>query len=153
MRRILGFAVALLGLLGAGLILWRAPPVTAPAAALAVPGADSDGAPANDAPPPDAPDAPQAAADREAKRLARYDKDEDGNVSRAEYLVNRRKAYDKADRNHDGRLDFEEFAAATAKKFVVADRNADGRLSPREFAATAMKRKAKPACVCPVAEE
>jgi hypothetical protein len=81
------------------------------------------------------------------------DKDADGIVSRVEYLVNRRKAYDKADRNHDGRLDFEEFAAATAKKFVVADRNADGRLTPREFATTAVKRKAKPACVCPVPEE
>lgn len=150
MRRILGFAVALLGLLGVGLILSRAPPVTAPAAALAVPSADAGGTPASDEPPPEAPDAPDAPADREARRLARYDKDSDGAVSRSEYLVNRRKAFEKADRNRDGRLDFEEFAAATAKKFTTADRNADGRLSAKEFAATAMKRKPKAACVCPV---
>lgn len=153
MRRILGFAVALLGLLGVGAILWRAPPVTAPAAALAVPAADADGAPAGEAPPLAAPEAPQAAADREARRLARYDKDDDGIISRPEFLANRRKAYDKADRNQDGRLDFEEYAALTAKKFTGADRNGDGRLNPKEFAATAVKRKPKPACVCPVAAE
>lgn len=152
MRRILGFAVALLGLLGVGVILTRAPPVTAPAAALAVPAADASGAPASAGPLPDAPDAPDAAADRETRRLARYDKDADGVVNRGEYLVNRRKAFDKADRNRDGRLDFEEFAAATAKKFATADRNGDGRLTAAEFAATAVKRKPKPACVCPVAE-
>ncbi|WP_439546005.1 hypothetical protein [Sandarakinorhabdus sp.] len=153
MRRILGFMVALLGLLGAGLILWRAPPVTAPAVALAVPAADAAGVAATSAPPPAAPDAPDAPLDREARRLARYDKDADGQVSRAEFLVNRRKAFDKADRNRDGRLDFEEFAAATAKKFATADRNGDGRLSPQEFAATAVKRTPKPACVCPVPAE
>jgi hypothetical protein len=152
MRRILGFLVALAGLLAAGAILWRAPPVTEPAAALAVADADPDGQPADAAPPDEAPKAPMSAAQREARRLARYDKDHDGAVSRGEFLANRQKAFAKADRNHDGRLDFEEYAVATATKFARADRDADGRLTAKEFATTAVKRKAKAACVCPVAE-
>ena len=149
MRRILGFVVALAGLLGAGLILWRAPPVTQPAVALAL------------APPPaQAADAPLAAprspvsdAEREARRLRRYDKNADGSVNRPEFLANRRKSFDRADRNKDGRLDFEEFAAATATKFARADRNADGMLTANEFAATAVRRKPKAACVCPAPGE
>lgn len=148
MRRILGFVVALSGVLVAGLILWRAPPVTQPAAALVVPGADPDGE-AQGTPLPDAPKSPLTDADREARRLARYDKDEDGAVSREEFLVNRRKAFARADVNHDGRLDFDEFAVSTTRKFAAADRNADGRLSAKEFAATAARRKPKAACVCP----
>jgi len=146
MRRILGFVVALVGLLGAGLIIWRAPPVTQPAAALAVadpPAADAAAAPL------EAPNSPLSDAEREARRLRRYDKDKDGTVDRAEFLANRRKSFERADRNEDGRLDFEEFAVATATKFARADRNADGSLSPSEFATTAMKRKPKAACVCP----
>ena len=146
MRRILGFVVALVGLLGAGLILWRAPPVTQPAAAVAVAAAPdrADG----DAPLA-APRSPVSDAEREARRLARYDKDDDGSVSRPEFLATRRKSFDKADRNRDGRLDFEEFAAATATKFSRADRNADGALTPKEFATTAVKRRPRAACVCP----
>lgn len=146
MRRILGFVVALVGLLGAGLIIWRAPPVTQSAAALA-----SADPPATDAAaaPLEAPNSPLSDAEREARRLRRYDKDKDGNVNRGEFLANRRKSFERADRNKDGRLDFEEFAAATATKFTRADRNADGALTPREFATTAMKRKPKAACVCP----
>lgn len=145
MRRILGFAVALVGLLGAGLILWRAPPVTQPAAALAAAPPPVEAAAA----PLEAPRSPLSDAEREARRLARYDKDDDGAVSRAEFLANRRKSFAKADRNQDGRLDFEEFAAATSTKFSRADRNADGQLSPSEFATTAVKRKPRAACVCP----
>lgn len=152
MRRILGFVVALAGVLGAGLILWRAPPVTQPAAALAVAAADAGGSSADNPEPLDAPRSPLSDAEREARRLARYDKDDDGAVNRAEYLANRRKSFEKSDRNRDGRLDFEEFAAATTVKFTRADRNADGALSAKEFAATAAKRKPKAACVCPVAE-
>jgi hypothetical protein len=157
LRRILGFVVALVGLLGAGLILWRAPPVTQPATALAVPGGVSAGSAAIEAepapPPLAAPRSPLSDAEREARRLKRYDKDRDGIVSRSEYLANRRKAFDKADRNHDGRLDFEEFAAATATKFTRADRNADGVLSAKEFATTAVKRKPRIVCACPPAAE
>ncbi len=149
MRRILGFVVALVGLLGAGLLLWRAPPVTQPAAALEVADADPDGQPADGAEPLVAPRSPLSDAEREARRLARYDKDDDGAVSRTEFLGNRRKSFEKADRNRDGRLDFEEYAVATATKFARADRNADGALTAREFATTATKRKAKAACVCP----
>jgi hypothetical protein len=154
MRRVLAFVVALAGVLAAGAILWRAPPITQPAAALAVPDADDDGQPAETEPPPGAaPKAPMSDAEREARRLKRYDKDGDGVVSRGEFLAGRQKDFAKADRNKDGRLDFEEFAVARATKFARADRDADGRLSAKEFASTAVKRKAKPACVCPVAEE
>lgn len=153
MRRILGFVVALVGLLGAGLILWRAPPVTQPAAALAVADADPDGQPAEATEPLRAPRSPLSDAEREARRLARYDKDDDGVVSRTEFLANRRKSFEKADRNRDGRLDFEEYAVATATRFTRADRNADGALTAREFAATAVKRKPKAACVCPQGAE
>jgi hypothetical protein len=150
MRRVLGFAVALVGLLVAGMILWRAPPVSDPAGALVATAADPDGI-AADAPtaPLAAPASPLTAAEREARRLARYDKDGNGAVSRAEYLVNRRKAFERADVNKDGRLDFEEFAATTTRKFMRADRNGDGALSPKEFATTAAKRKPRAACVCP----
>ena len=146
MRRILGFVVALVGLLGAGLIIWRAPPVTQPAAALA-----SADPPATDAAaaPLEAPNSPLSDAEREARRLRRYDKDKDGSVNLGEFLANRRKSFERADRNRDGRLDFEEFAVATATKFARADRNADGALTPSEFATTAVKRKPKAACVCP----
>lgn len=149
MRRVLGFFVALSGLLISGMILWRAPPVTAPAAALDVPGADAGGQDEGAAVPLAAPASPMTDADREARRFARYDKDGSAAISRAEYLVNRRKAFDKADTNRDGRLDFEEFAAATTRKFARADRNGDGKLNAKEFATTAVTRKPKPACVCP----
>ena len=149
MRRILGFVAALVGLLGAGLILWRAPPVTQPAAALAV--AAPSAAAATETPLA-APRSPLSDAEREARRLKRYDKDKDGAVGRTEFQANRQKSFTRADRNGDGRLDFDEFAAAAAAKFTRADRNADGALTPREFATTAMKRKPKAACVCAVEE-
>jgi hypothetical protein len=148
-RRILGFVVALVGLLGAGLIIWRAPPITQPAAALAVVGPP---AVANPEAPLVAPASPLSDAEREARRLRRYDKDKDGAVDRAEFQANRRKSFARADKNGDGRLDLDEFAAATTTKFTRADRNADGRLTPKEFATTAVQRKPKAACVCPVAE-
>jgi hypothetical protein len=149
MRRILGFFVALSGLLLSGLILWKAPPATDAASALAVTADNAASQSPGEPPPLAAPAAPISDAEREARRFARYDKDGSAAVSRAEYLVNRQKAFARADVNRDGRLDFEEFAATTAKKFAKADRNADGALSPREFATTAVKRKPKAACVCP----
>lgn len=149
MRRILCFVAALVGLLGAGLILWRAPPVTQPAAALAV-AAPSAVAAAET--PLAAPRSPMSDAEREARRLKRYDKDKDGAVGRTEFQANRQKSFTRADKNGDGRLDFDEFAAATTTKFTRADRNADGALTPREFATTALKRKPMAACVCPVEE-
>ncbi|WP_310496222.1 histidine kinase [Sandarakinorhabdus sp.] len=154
MRRILAFALSLASLLFAGLLLYRAPPVTSAAAALVVPGGNASGRPASGpAPLAEAPRSPLTDADRAARRLVRYDTDASGVVSREEYLVNRRKAWAKADSNRDGRLDFEEYAAATTAKFAKADRNADQRLSPAEFAATAPRRKAAPACACPAPAE
>lgn len=150
MRRILGFVAALVGLLGAGLILWRAPPVTQPAAALAVAAPPSAAAAADE--PLAAPRSPLSDAEREARRLKRYDKDKDGAVGRTEFQANRQKSFTRADKNGDGRLDFDEFAAATTTKFTRADRNADGSLTPKEFATTALKRKPKAACVCAVEE-
>lgn len=149
MRRIIGFVVALAGLLAAGVLLWREPPVAQPAAALAVAGADADGSADDGAGVPDPPAAPISAEMRETRRLARIDKDADRRVSRAEFLANRRKSFDKADRDRDGRLDFEEFAVATATRFAKADRNADGQLTATEFATTAVRRKPRGACACP----
>lgn len=85
--------------------------------------------------------------DREAKRLARYDRDKDGAVSRAEYLKAREKAFAKLDVNGDGRLAFEEYAVKTIDKFDGADGDDSGGLTAVEFATTAVKRKpAKPNC-------
>ena len=92
-------------------------------------------------------------ADREARRFARYDKDDDARISGDEYLVNRKKAFAKLDVNGDGRVGFDEYAAATNARFGKADRDGDGALAAKEFATTAVKRKAKPACVCEKGEE
>lgn len=94
---------------------------------------------------------PQAAPapDEEARRLGRYDKNDDGLVSRDEYLAARRKAYAKLDRNGDGVLQFEEYAVKTIDKFNSADGNGDARLTEAEFAVTATKRKSKPQPHCP----
>jgi hypothetical protein len=95
---------------------------------------------------PEPPAAERPPQDREAKRLARYDKDKDGAVSRTEYLKSREKAFAKLDLNRDGRLDFDEYAAKTIDKFDAADGDDSGRLTAAEFATTAVKRKPKAAC-------
>ena len=99
----------------------------------------------------DPPEAERPAEDREAKRLARYDRDKDGAVSRIEYLKSRERAFAKLDLNRDGRLDFAEYAAKTIDKFETADGDDSGRLTAAEFATTAVKRKPKAGCP-PVAE-
>jgi hypothetical protein len=113
------------------------------------------------APPADGPamfgketgDSPPAASDesREQRRFARYDKDEDGKVSRDEYLAARRRNYDKLDTNHDGRLDFDEYATRAIVKFASADQDKSAGLNPTEFATTAVKRKSNPTAPCPPA--
>lgn len=75
------------------------------------------------------------------KRLHRYDKNDDGTVSMDEYLLSRRKSFDKLDSNHDGRLSFEEYSAKATLKFKAADANHDGKLSMVELETTAAKRK------------
>ena len=89
------------------------------------------------------PDVAPAATEqtREAKRFARYDKNENGTVAREEYLAPRRKAFAKLDANHDGALSFDEWAAKTETKFAEADKDKSGGMTAAEFATTAPKRK------------
>lgn len=87
----------------------------------------------------------------EEKRLARYDKDRDGFVSKDEYLASRKKSFEKLDLNHDGKLSFEEYAAKAEAKFDAADERHTGKLTPEEFAATAVKHRAKARCAPPEA--
>jgi hypothetical protein len=101
------------------------------------------------APPPPAP------LDREGKRFARADRDDDGRITQAEFLATRRRNFDKLDVNGDGRLSFEEYAASGIARFAKADTNGDKVLNPSEFATTAQKRKAPKLAAttpCPTAE-
>ncbi len=91
-------------------------------------------------------------ATREEKRFNRYDKDRDGDVTRAEYLAARRKAYARLDVNGDGRLDFDEWAVKATTKFAGADRDKSGGMNAAEFATTAVKRKAPARAKCPPAQ-
>ena len=104
---------------------------------------------------PDA--APEATAEtREQRRFGRYDKDENGGISREEYLTQRRKAFARLDTDGDGRLSFDEWAVRATTKFAAADRDQSGAMTPTEFATTAVKRKPAPRCPparSPTAEE
>ncbi len=80
---------------------------------------------------------------REEKRFARADRDDDGRITQAEFLAQRRRNFDKLDVNGDGRLSFEEYAASGIAKFRKADSNNDRQLSAAEFATTAA-RAARP---------
>jgi hypothetical protein len=94
-------------------------------------------------------EAPAATArTREQKRFGRYDKDRDGAITSAEYLLSRRKAFAKLDGNGDGQLSFEEWAIRTTGRFTAADKDRSGSLSAAEFATTAPKRAARPRCAC-----
>jgi hypothetical protein len=137
--------VALLVLAG---LLWRQTPparrlaLGGPAAAQTAAAVPSDAplvAPASDVTP----------ADREARRFKRYDKDQDGAISRDEYLANRRKAFAKLDTDHDGKLSFDEYSVKAIAKFDAADTDHSGKLTPAEFATTAVKRKPRTKAVCP----
>jgi hypothetical protein len=96
------------------------------------------------APPPQA-----SERTREEKRFARYDKDKNGAVGRAEYLLSRQKGFAKLDTNSDGRISFDEYAVKTVTKFAAADRDRNNALNAAEFATTRVVRKpakAKPNC-------
>lgn len=98
------------------------------------------------APPPPAP------RSREEKRFARIDRDDDGRITQAEYLVQRRRNYDKLDVNGDGRLTFEEYAISGIGKFRKADADGNGHLAASEFATTAAKARPTQTaanCQCP----
>lgn len=110
--------------------------------------------------PPPAADAPLGPVDvsapleasektREQRRFSRYDADENGAVSREEYLQSRRKAYARLDLDGDGKLSFDEYAAKALKKFASADRDRTGVLTPVEFLATRVARKSGPKGNCP----
>jgi EF hand len=113
--------------------------------------------PANAGPAATSPDLPLAPPeadpqDREERRFARYDRDDNGGVTRGEYLASREKAFGKLDTNGDGRLSFEEYAVKTSAKFAKADADRSGVLAPAEFATTAVKRKSRVE-KCPPARE
>ena len=99
------------------------------------------------------PDSVPEAGDRtrEQKRFDRFDKDRNGQVTREEFLVQRRKAYAKLDANHDGVLSFDEWAVKAETKFATADGDKSGAMTPTEFATTAVKRTARPRPKCPPA--
>lgn len=149
MWRYLAGAGAALALGGAGMVLFSGqatPRALLPAAPAAGAGAGAGEAQA-------LPDAVPAATakTREQKRLGRYDKDKDGNVTRDEYLASRRKAYARLDKDGDGRLSFDEWATKAIVKFATADRDRSGAMNAAEFATTAVKRKAPARTNCPPA--
>jgi Ca2+-binding EF-hand superfamily protein len=83
---------------------------------------------------------------REERRFARYDKDTNGTITRAEMMETRRKAFEKLDANRDARLTFEEWAVATSDRFAKADADRSGSLTAAEFATT--RREARPEARC-----
>ena len=88
-------------------------------------------------------------ASKEQKRFTRADKDKDGQITLAELVDPRRKAYAKLDLNQDGKLSFEEWAVKTIDKFNEADGDKNKALTAAEYATTAPKPKApKPGCSC-----
>ena len=141
MWRYIAGGVSALLLVTAGIIIFKghasAPP---PLAARPV-----IGAPAQAAALPDA--VPEASdRTREQKRFDRYDKDRNGNVTREEFLAQRRKVYAKLDLNHDGVLSFDEWAVKAEAKFADADKDKSGAMTTAEFATTAVKRKVRIGC-------
>jgi hypothetical protein len=92
---------------------------------------------------------PDAPFNKEQKRFARADKNDDGKITLAELVEPRRKPLAKLDVNGDGKLSFEEWAVKTIDKFDEADADRSKALSPAEYATTAPKPKAKKAaCAC-----
>ncbi|HSI19608.1 MAG TPA: histidine kinase [Sphingomonas sp.] len=143
MWRYLAGGAAILLLAGAGVTLYGSRGHSgAPLLAATAPAQAAGSAPL--------PDSVPEAGDktREQKRFDRYDKDRNGQVTREEYLAQRRKAYAKLDANHDGVLSFDEWAVKAETKFAAADGDRSGAMNPTEFAATAVKRNARPRPKC-----
>jgi len=143
MWRYLAGGAAILLLAGAGVTLLGSRGHSgAPLLAAAAPAAQAG---ASNGPLPDS--VPEAGdRTREQKRFDRYDKDRNGQVTREEYLAQRRKAYAKLDTNHDGVLSFDEWAVKAETKFADADKDKSGAMNATEFAATAVKRKVRIGC-------
>ena len=147
MRRLLAGSAATLLFVTGALFIWQGraeAPSSMPAAP--APRLASTMAPINLARIPDAPSADPR--NKEQKRFARADKDENGRITLAELVEPRRKAYARLDLDQDGKLSFEEWAVKTIDKFGDADADKSRSLTPTEYATTAPKRKAKPACAC-----
>ncbi len=132
-------------LMTAGLLVWQAQ-ANKPSLISAAPAAVSE-MPlgyADLAPPPEA-----SERTREEKRFARYDKDKNGAVGRAEYLASRQKGFAKLDVNGDGRISFDEYAVKSVAKFAAADKDRSSALTAAEFATTRVIRKPKTKPNCP----
>ncbi len=99
--------------------------------------------------PPAPKSAPEIALTSEQRRMARYDKDDDGSVTMDEFLASRSKAFAKLDTDSDGKLSFDEYSIKTIEKYKTADANNNGKLSDGEFASTAQKRSVKKVVDCP----
>lgn len=91
---------------------------------------------------------PRPKPDKETTRFNRQDRNDDGVISREEFLHLTRRNFDKRDLNGDGVLSFEEYAADKIRKFHEVDSNGDGVLNRKEFAVTAPKPRKKPSCKC-----
>ena len=141
MWRYLAGAGAALALAGAGVMLFSGH-ASRPAALLpAAPGltpAEAGGG-EEQALPDTVPAA--TAKTREERRFGRYDKNKNGEITRDEYLLSRRKAFAKLDRNGDGQLSFDEWGTKAIAKFAGADRDRSGAMNAAEFVTTAVRRK------------
>ena len=154
--RLLALAGALL-LLGGGVALWLSADRGEAIAATQVPASATIQEDAAQTLVPDLPaPEPQRKKNKEEQRFARADRNDDGRITQAEYLHQRRRNFDRLDRNGDGKLSFEEYAASGIAKFEKADANRDGMLLAAEFATTAPKPRATQTassakCACPTA--
>ena len=146
MRRLLAGTAATLLLVTGSVLMWQGRAEVPAMPAAPTPRLASALAPINLARIPGAPSADPL--NKEEKRFARADKDEDGRITLAELVEPRRKAYARLDLDQDGKLSFEEWAVKTIDKFGEADGDDSKSLSAAEYATTAPKRKAKPACAC-----
>ena len=146
MRRLLAGSAATLLLVTGALFIWQGRAETPSMPDAPKPRLASAMAPISLTRIPDAPSADPR--NKEQKRFARADKDEDGRITLAELVEPRRKAYARLDLDQDGKLSFEEWAVKTIDKFTEADADKSKALTPAEYAATAPKPKAKPACAC-----
>ena len=141
MWRYMAGGVAGLAALAAGVMAWDRGGAASEPLLPSAPAAQSRAAATDSDPVPE-----ETAETREQKRFGRYDKDRDGDVTRDEYLAQRRKAYAKLDTDGDGKLSFDEWAVKAATKFATADRDKSGGMTAAEFATTAVKRKPKLRC-------
>ena len=147
MGRFLAGAAAAFLLLSGSFLIWKGRAEQPSVIAAAVPATLPPPSGRALAPIPDAPSADPL--NKEQKRFARADENDDGKITLAELVEPRRKPFAKLDVNGDGKLSFEEWAVKTIDKFDEADKDKSKALTPAEYATTAPKPKAKkPACAC-----